>query len=310
MQHLTFTETPSNQPLAFISGGKHDGKVLFFDDNATAASSSLPQDDFDFSPYLKAYKPRERVLINARLNKALLLGKEPEEDIVHIFNKAKAGSALGSKLELSDGGSMQVIPMTNIPRTVAYSFGQSGSGKTSWTYNYAKQYKKLHPKHPIYLFSHLESDDTLDKLKPTLKRVMINDTFADSGLKAVDFADSLCIFDDIDALPADLKRPVYQHLDDILQVGWHFKTSVCITAHLGSNYKDSRMILNKCHYITCFQGGSSPKAIKYVLETYGGLDKKDVSKLLKLPSRWITVKRTYPGAIVYQSGAFLTGSIE
>jgi hypothetical protein len=310
MQKLTFSESKGAQALAFVKGGRFDGEVVFIDDGthkpvAQASKKELPREQLDFTPYLKGMKSREKVQISARLNKALLLDREPEEDIRNIYDQVKKKD-IGTKLELVDG-TMQPVPFDGT-RTVAYSFGLSGSGKTFWTYHFALQYKKMYPKNPIYLISRLEEDDTLDKLKPTLKRILIDDSFESAGLKSEDFRDSLVIADDFDTLPAKQKKAVCALIDDMLQVGRHFNISLALTAHLGSDYKSSRMILNEAHYITAFVGGSNPKAIKYVMETYGGLDSKDVRKVMKLPSRWVTLKRTYPGAIIYSSGCYLTGA--
>lgn len=318
MQHLTFKETPTASPLAFIQGGKNDGKVIFIEDNnATNASAggklsaedTIMPDSYDWTPFLKKFKPKERAIISARLNKCLLLDREPEDDISDIYNSVRKSPALGTRLDLSDGGSMQVIPMTDLPRTVCFTFGQSGSGKTYWTFNFARQYQKLFPKNPIYLFSRLESDDTLDKLKG-LKRVKIDETIGEAGLSATDFPNSLVLFDDIDSLPKTMKEPVYHILRDILEVGRHHKTSVCVTAHLGANHGDTRTILNEAHILTCFPGGSSPKAIRYVLSTYGGLENNDINRLMKIGSRWISVRRHFPGAVVYQHGCYLSNATE
>ena len=48
MQRLTFTEK-DNQPLAYIQGGKYEGKVLCIDEHATSGGSApLVSDSIDF----------------------------------------------------------------------------------------------------------------------------------------------------------------------------------------------------------------------------------------------------------------------
>jgi hypothetical protein len=127
-------------------------------------------------------------------------------------------------------------------------------------------------------------------------------------LKASDFKDSFEIFDDVDSLKESHRKAELQIMEDILQTGRHFNVYTAITSHLGSNYRDTRQILNEAHGICVFPHGSSAKAISYVLNTYAGLDKGDIRDLMKLPSRWVFVRKQYPTAIVYSTGCYLLGS--
>jgi hypothetical protein len=71
------------------------------------------------------------------------------------------------------------------------------------------------------------------------------------------------------------------------------------------NYKETKKVLNECTSITLFPGGSSSYAIKYALQHYFGLDKHQVEKILKLPSRWITVHKLFPMCVLYAKGSYL-----
>ena len=55
-----------------------------------------------------------------------------------------------------------------------YITGPSGSGKSTYTRKYLEQYVKQFKGRPIYLFSSLPSDESLDKIKP--KRVKLDDS--------------------------------------------------------------------------------------------------------------------------------------
>jgi len=305
MYHLTLQEHPKSIPLAFIKGGAHDNEVVFMSDKKDdPAGKKGPTDRVDFTPYLKGMKARERTLVSARLNKALLFDKEPEDDIADIFKQVKSSSDFDKKMELHDGGTMTPLPDPST-RSILYAFGASGSGKSTFVRNYVEQWRKLFPKGTIYIFSRLDSDSSLDALKP--KRVMIDDTLADADISAKDFRDSFVIFDDVDSLKDGPRKAVLKIMEDILQTGRHFNVYTAITSHLGSNYRDTRQILNEAHGIVVFPHGSSAKAISYVLNTYAGLDKSDIKVLMKLPSRWCYVRKQYPTAVVYSSGCYLLG---
>ncbi|MFM6267246.1 MAG: ATPase/DNA packaging protein, partial [Dolichospermum sp.] len=54
-----------------------------------------------------------------------------------------------------------------------YITGPSGSGKSTYTRKYLEQYVKKFKGRPIYLFSSLPSDESLDKVKP--KRIKLDE---------------------------------------------------------------------------------------------------------------------------------------
>ena len=71
-------------------------------------------------------------------------------------------------------------------------------------------------------------------------------------------------------------------------------TKYCVvTNHLPTNGKDTRRILNEAHTVTYFPHSAEGK-IKYLLEEYVGLDKKQITYMKKQNSRWCTVFKNYP----------------
>ena len=84
-------------------------------------------------------------------------------------------------------------------------------------------------------------------------------------------------------------------MNQILEIGRHFKISCIVTNHLPSNRSDTRRILNEAHVFVYFPRSSSSK-IKYVLTEYLGLDKKHIARFKKMNSRSICVIKKYPGA--------------
>ncbi len=66
-----------------------------------------------------------------------------------------------------------------------------------------------------------------------------------------------------------------------------------VTNHLPTNGKDTRRSLNEAHTVTYFPHGAGGK-IKYLLEEYVGLDKKQITYKKKQNSRWCTVFKNYP----------------
>jgi hypothetical protein len=78
-----------------------------------------------------------------------------------------------------------------------------------------------------------------------------------------------------------------------------------ITNHLATNGKDTRRILNEAHSITYFPSSGSVKGINYLLQTYCGMDKKDIVKAKKTKSRWITIFKHYPQIMMGEKNIWL-----
>lgn len=191
----------------------------------------------------------------------------------------------------------QQIPNKNTERNILYITGSSGSGKSYYTAQYVKEYKKLFPKREIYLFSSVGDDSQLDKLK--VKRIKLNNDLLNETLTAQDFKDSLVIFDDTDAITnKTLKNKVNSILDSILQTGRHYNVSCILTFHTATGGRDTKMILNETHSITIFPHNIGGRSSKYLLDGYLGLDKHEISAIKKNPSRWVSILKTYPKIVL------------
>jgi len=206
---------------------------------------------------------------------------------------------------------IQHIPDKNTERSVLYITGQSGSGKSFYSKNYIMEYHKLYPKRDVFMFSSLDSDTTLDKLK-YIKRIKIKeDPFLQGDLNASDFKDSLSIFDDVDVISnKHIKSKVFSLLNSILETGRHFNASVIFTSHNATMGLDTKRILNECHSITLFPKNLGGKTSKYLLDGYIGLDKNQIKKLKKVNSRWVTIIKSYPQVILSEHEAWVVNTAE
>jgi hypothetical protein len=191
----------------------------------------------------------------------------------------------------------QQIPNKNTERNILYITGSSGSGKSYYTAQYIKEYKKIYPKREIYLFSSVSDDAQLDKLK--VKRIKLNNELLNETLTAEDFKDCLTIFDDTDAITnKPLKNKVNQILDSILQTGRHYNVSCILTFHTATGGRDTKMILNEAHSITIFPHNIGGRSSKYLLDSYLGLDKDEIKDIKRNTSRWVSVLKTYPKVVL------------
>ena len=208
-----------------------------------------------------------------------------------------------SRLHL-DEGRFQQVPDPETERQILYITGASGSGKSTYTKNYIKCYKKMYPKRPVYLFSALKEDESLDEVQP--QRILIDDSLVEQPLLAEDFKDSCVIFDDTDCISNKKHRDAVNNiLGEILETGRHFNTTCILTFHLATGGKDTRRILNEAHSVVYFPHSGSNVGLKRLLMDYLGLDKQTIKAMKDSKSRWACIHRGYPTVLMTEKDIWL-----
>ena len=196
-------------------------------------------------------------------------------------------------------------------RQIVYVTAPSGSGKSYFTRQFMEDYKRIYPKRPIWIFSSLTEDKSLDKIKGLRRIKIMDDKFKDSDLTAKDFEDSLCIFDDVDVISDKfVKNKVMKIFNSIAQIGRHFNVSVIFTSHNATNGFETKNILNESHAIVVFPKTAGNRTLKYLLDQYLGFDKKQIARVKNMNSRWVCISKTYPQAIITQDEVYLRGFTE
>jgi len=199
------------------------------------------------------------------------------------------------KLETTDKVPFRQAVNKDTERQILYVTAPSGSGKSYYTKQFIEDYHKAFPKRPVYVFSALDCCATLDKLK-YLKRIKIKESkFLNMELNAIDFKDSLCIFDDCDVISnKHIKLKVFTLLNSILETGRHSRVSCVFTSHNANMGLDTKRILNEAHSITLFPRNMGNRQLKYLLGEYLGFDKNEIKRIKKTNGRWVTICKSYP----------------
>jgi hypothetical protein len=210
------------------------------------------------------------------------------------------------KIELQAGQKFLPYPdpTPKLERQIGYITGPSGSGKSTYVKNYCREWRRQHKDKPIYLFSSLSEDPSIDDLKPA--RVKLDTLVTDPlDLKEVEEG-SMLIFDDVDNIGnKKIRDSVYAVLNNILEIGRHRKLWCLITNHMPTLGKDGRKILNECHFVVYFpKSGSNGVNMKRLLTDYLGLDKGFMEKMKKEKTRWVTIFKTYPNFVFTENRAF------
>ena len=117
----------------------------------------------------------------------------------------------------------QVVGDPKRERDIIYITGRSGSGKSYFIKDYVNNYYKVvNKKRPIYCFSALSEDKTIDQIK-NLRRIKLDDEFLnDDEITINDFAKSCVIFDDTDVIKSKpILEKVNQLMNQMLETGRH-----------------------------------------------------------------------------------------
>jgi predicted AAA+ superfamily ATPase len=115
-----------------------------------------------------------------------------------------------------------MMPDKTLERQIYLYYGVSGSGKSTFTRKFVKEYKKTFKENKVYLFSCLTEDESLDEIKPL--RFRLEEDLVTDPINVAELSSSLIIFDDIDTIAnKKIKEAVYQLLNEILQIGRHHR---------------------------------------------------------------------------------------
>lgn len=213
---------------------------------------------------------------------------------------------LGNKIDLKN--KIMFIPDFTKEREVIYIAGPSGAGKSTLVGKYLKDYKKVFPKRPIYIFSRKDHDPPIDAAKPI--RIPINEELVENPIDITkEIKNGACIvFDDYATIQDDnIRKSISKLMRDILEIGRSLEIYCIITSHLvnPNERKDGRTIFNESHSIILFPKGGNRHAIDYCLKKYIGLDKKKISEIMEIKSRWVKIYKMYPNYVMHEHGAYI-----
>jgi len=169
-------------------------------------------------------------------------------NVSYIESNSKNNTGL-EEIELDENHKFQLAPrpIKEKERSVLFVAGESGSGKSYFIREYAKQYNKMFPKNSIYLISYLDQDETLDAYDKIIRLNAFSPEFLDECLSIdlEEFQDSMVIFDDIDCVVnKHSKVKIYGLLNKMLRIGRHYYTTVAFLGHELYASPELKQILN------------------------------------------------------------------
>jgi hypothetical protein len=181
--------------------------------------------------------------------------------------------------------------------------GKSGSGKSTFTRNYAEQYSKMFPDSNIYLFSKVNEDKALDDLDNLIRIKMDRWTLEQHGALEA-YSNSLVIFDDIDQMYNEYhKEQIKKFRNSILEEGRKLYIYCVVTTHQFPAKKEK--ILNiECRAIVLFPKYNKAEINEY-LKNQLLLKKRKRDRILDTASRWIMFINETPEYCITEKEIYL-----
>lgn len=266
------------KPIAKISGGLNDGRVIYVTSEPISKC---------------CYKCCNRCYTRPCCKKCCL--PDPETKI-------------GSAVKIIQG---TLEPLLNDEeRSVAYVTGPSGVGKSVYSSNLIKNYRKAFPDIPLYVISRTSAKDD-----PALKDLHGYQIPVDDDLvkNPIDISKelsggSILLCDDIGTIQDEKqKKAIDKLIKDVMEVGRKMNIILVLTNHLiiADERKLARAILNEIHTLTIFPQGASFQQVEYALSKYFGLNARQIDEIMNLPSRWVTIHKTHPQCVVHEKGCYI-----
>lgn len=252
---------------------------------------------------LKKFSKSERAKMLKMMKTAFLNGfnsvdeKEENEEKKALIQKAEEDGETSTSMILEDG-KFTLNPMYN-KYQLFYIVGSCGAGKSYLAREIIENYKKMYPKNEVYVISSLQEDTTLDKLK-YLVRIDPN-TFIDEKPNIDEFSNSLVLFDDYENFPKKIYDLTVELINSIASTGRHASINMICIQHNFTNYKATRLLLNEMTHVVVYPSSASNHALKYLLGTYCGLDRKQLQEVKKSKSRWVCIYRHHPNMMITQN---------
>jgi len=227
----------------------------------------------------------------------------PKMGAIVYYNDVKPTDIMDT-MRFSKDGDFALIPNSKTRQTIGV-FGPSGVGKSTWIHDYCVSFNKF-IKYPISLFSHLDSDETLDKVKGISRVKLDEDLIIEPLDMENDFYDSLVIFDDaISGLDKRIDAELTKFKSQVLQLGRHPNIYYIESVHQGLGGPKTKLLLSETTGIVLFPIGGDIHTMRTLLTKYCGVNPKEAEKIITSSSRWVYINKSFPRFVLSSDKIYL-----
>lgn len=325
----------TGRAVAVVAGGSHDGVIIRIAPESEAETPQrdihevLDEGDFRLNPEkFKLLGLEQRLKIYEKYIKNLEEDEEdddetdgdesdekqpptaPQRRLIYrghlppdsVSKRVAAAYKDRSKYEYRlDCGKMVVLPSKDTERV--FVAGKSGAGKSCFAASYIREYQEMFPDRKVFLFSVHDGEKAYAMLEHAA--IVLDEGFLENPPGLDDLKNSLCVFDDCDALQ---NRKLMAAVDavnlDLINNGRKYNITVLTLAHQLMEYKRTRGQLNEASRVVFFPQGSSYHNKRFLKE-YGGLNSEWIKKILSERSRWVCLDTGLPNSYVTENAVVI-----
>lgn len=306
---LTFSKEGKNtRAIALVKGGKYNDKIIYLNPDLKKESTELVRDYAEYSSYyddetVKIPRSINEMKIIKEINKldGKKISKKQLDKIINKTEREMDDVIWDGKyflLNPMDNSTFKMVP--NIKRNELISaFAKAGGGKSTFANGYSELYRDIFPDNPIYFFSRIDEDNSIDDKKLDITRIKLDQDFVDFKIDYTDLYGSLCIFDDIDGIEnmyidygdrgikigKALLKKVIKTQNDIIRLGREHKKSdkggiySINIRHILFDYQQTRILLNGSTHIVIFPKFINPVHLEKYYDSYLPVDSEMKKKL-------------------------------
>jgi len=263
------------------------------------------------------------------------IDREQDNTTQHVNDSVTEPDLLqGAELHLPSSGNDVLVPASS-DSTFRFAVpGPTGVGKSVWVGQYCKIYRVEHPwiasrekkrkrddelhededdedeedehsharrtksiNYRINVFTFFEHDKAYDGIDGLFYIKLDKDLLTSGRLSQDLFKNSLCIFDDVEALTGALKEVVIEFRDQCLKTGRKKEISTISVIHEMFGGIETRPTWKESEGVVVFPRADT-KNIENLLKGKYGMPKAEIAYVINQKTRAVFLKRTHPRALI------------
>ena len=163
---------------------------------------------------------------------AVIRNTDPKikDKMVYLANESETIRNPFDTIDTKKGEKVHLnVPTKN--RMVLYVVGMSGSGKSYWSTQFVKEYKKKNKDKKVYIISPITDDENINSIKNLERINPHSENYVKQPPPLNYFKDGLIICDDIEAYSKKTLTSVMGLINAVLTTGRHHNISLLFLAH-------------------------------------------------------------------------------